>query len=338
MPTSEPGASLDVPEGGDVVSLTISQNDLKALEYVWAEYRKWAAHSRKLKNKLLYWRFTVLALTVASAILGLSAALAGVGQGDDLHWMPKALGLAGAVSIGLAGYFGREILSPDRERHWVQCRSMAEACKSEAYRYATHAPPYNVDRRADLLIDKVDGLKQTTAEVWADPIEGDERLSGLPPYPMENDAYIEKRVVDQINWYAKSANENNRAVEFGRRVSWGLGALGVILGAITGFFEWAWPAALIAVVGTITAALAAFLLAGRYQYLAISYRATGDQLDAKQTRWSIKPPQSRTQESFWDLVDQCENTISIENSAWMVEWSKKKAMSDDATSGTAPED
>lgn len=317
-------------------SKSIDQNQLEALKYAWGEYRKWAAQSRKLKAQLVRWRVVVLALTIASAVLGLWAAQVGSGeQSGDWSWFPKALGLASAAAIGLAGYFGKEILSPERERHWVQCRSMAEACKSESYRYATHAPPYNVDDRAVFLMDKIDNLKRTTAEIWSDPIDEKERLRRLPPYLLEPAAYIDQRVKDQIEWYAREANENNRIVDLGRYVSWGLGALGVALGAMTGFFEWAWPAALIAIVGTITAAAAAFLFSGRYQYLAISYRATGDKLDSNQARWSIQPVANRTQESFWNFVEQCENTISIENSAWMVEWSKKKELSEEQVSEPA---
>jgi hypothetical protein len=271
-----------------------------------------------------YWRVAVVVLTAAGALLGVLAAQLG-SVGGMLPWLPKALGLAAAAAVGLAGYFGKEILSPDRERQWVRARAIAEACKSQAFRFATATEPY-VDAEADQhLLDKVGELEHSVAEVWAKTIEEAERQRGLLAYPMDTPAYLEQRVADQITYYDMQSAANSRIVTRGIYLSWVLGAAGVVIGAISGFYDVQWPAAWIAVIGAASGAIASFVLSGRYQYEAVSYRATSDKLRLERARWGSLSPSAADAAAFQQLVERCEAIITTENSAWMVEWTKPTA-------------
>lgn len=314
--------TTDTTTGGPTDDAIADKNALVALKVAWGDYREWAAQSRSLKTELRRFSITTFTLTVTSAITGLLA-----GQIDELitiagdSWLPKAFGLASAATIGLAGYFGKEILSPERERKWIQARSMAEACKSEAYRFATRTGVYVQDDANDQLLKKVRRLHRTVDGLWASPLEETEREKRLPVFPMDGVEYLKERVQDQINWYVDSANKNKRSVDIGRRISLILGAIGVLLGALSGFFDSQLPAAWIAVIGTITASIAMFLFSGRYQYLALSYGATAKKLRLEKSRWEISP--EKTPGVLSAFVDVCENTFSLENKAWMAEWSDR---------------
>jgi len=100
-----------------------------------------------------------------------------------------------------------------------------------------------------------------------------------------------------------------------------LGVLAVILGALgaTG-----WTAGWIAVISTITASVAAYAYAGRYQYLIISYQATGDKLERLRALWKAKGKTDADKDERNKFIIECEEVISIENSAWMAELIKMK--------------
>ena len=75
----------------------------------------------------------------------------------------------------------------------------------------------------------------------------------------------------------------------------------------------------IAALATLTAAVAAYLHASRYQYLIVSYQAAA-QLRALKTRWLILADRVGGA-AVRDLLSRAfEDAISVENSAWMAKW------------------
>ncbi len=92
-----------------------------------------------------------------------------------------------------------------------------------------------------------------------------------------------------------------------------LGALAVFLG--TSLLLSAW----VALIGAATAALAAHLFAGRYQYLLISHQSTARRLEWLRAKWlALGKTDADTEQRNRFIVD-CESVISVENSAWMAE-------------------
>ena len=128
-----------------------------ALAFTWGQYRVFAATSRALKAELSAWRHRVLILSIAGAILGsLCQQSTGWGlAGGKFSWLPTSFGILSAIVLGLAAYFGKEILNPERERKWVRARSMAEALKAEAY-ISANASPYDMPDAIDLLIKRTE--------------------------------------------------------------------------------------------------------------------------------------------------------------------------------------
>jgi hypothetical protein len=294
-----------------------------ALRYIWSQYRVWAKTSRSYKNEVTRWRDVVLGLSIGGAILGtLSQQLEVWKLTGRAPWMGPMLGFLSGTALGLAAYFTRQALSPDPEDRAVRARSAAEAFKSEAYLLAVGAPPYDAATTADELLIRTEKVKKAIENLASTTITPEQKLAGLPSAPMSVEDYINLRVNQQINqYYLPEVEANTKKIAGGRKLSLALGALAVLLGLLSARF--ASVAGWIAVIGTITAAIAARQYAGRYQFLVVSYQATVERLESLKTRWEIERKSQVGTEPQNRFILACEEAISIENSAWMAEWTKK---------------
>jgi uncharacterized membrane protein YphA (DoxX/SURF4 family) len=287
----------------------------QALAYAWGEYRVWAATAREKKKAMSDWRLRVLALTLAGALLGtLSSQIAGLAT---LAWL---LGLTGGALIALAAFLGRELLKPDQERHWVRARSLAEALKAETFLCRAGAPPYDAPDPALRLLARVRELLDQVKDLPAASLSPDQKREGLPAGPLTVGQYIEERVDDQLeHFYRPKAKAYEDLMQRGRTVTLVIGGAAVLLGVL-GQGTAAW----VAVLTTLGTAVAAHIYANRYQYLVISYQATARQLESLKVEWNLMKADEKDRKRHKFLLD-CEESISIENSAWMAKHLEKPA-------------
>jgi len=290
-----------------------------ALKYIWSQYRIWAKTSRSYKNEVTRWRDIVLALSIGGAILGtLSQQMEVWKITPKAPWVGPGLGFLSGAALGLAAYFTKEVFSPDPEARAVRARSAAEAFKSEAYLLAAGAPPYGAATTTDGLFVRTEKVKKAIENLAPVTITPEQKLEGLPSIPMSVEDYIKQRVDQQINqYYLPQANANAKKVAFGRKLSLFLGALAVLLGLMSARF--ASVAGWVAVIGTITAAIAARQYSGRYQFLIVTNQATAQRLDWLKTRWEIERKSQPGAEPQNRFILACEEAISVENSSWMAE-------------------
>ena len=290
-----------------------------ALKYIWSQYRTWALTSRSYKNEVSRWRDIVLALSIGGAILGtLSQQLT---LWNTSSWLSRGGGFISGAALGLAAYFAKEIFSPDPEGRAVRARAAAEAFKSDAYSLAAGVPPYDTATTTEELFAKTEQVKNGIANLAPLTITAEEKIDRIPSLPMSIDDYIKQRVDDQINYYSRAAAVNSKKVAVGRRLSFILGAVAVLLGLMAATY--ASVAGWVAVIGTITAAIAARQYSGRYQFLIVSYQAVAEKLEWLKTRWEIERTTQSGTTADYKLILACEEAISTENSAWMAEWTKK---------------
>lgn len=290
-----------------------------ALKSIWGQYRTWAMTSRKYKAEVSRWRNIVLLLSIAGAILGtLSQQLPLWNLGTSESWWSRGLGFASGIALGLAAFFTKEIFSPDPEGRAVRARAAAEALKSQAYLMATGVPPY--DTASTDLYAKQDRVKKAVENLTSVTLKPEKQLERIISAPMSVDDYIKQRVDDQIEYYTNSAITNEEKIAKGRLLSWTFGAAGVVLGFIA--TQRPTAAAWVAVIGTITAAIAAQQYSGRYQFLILTYQAAMEELRELKSRWEGEHNQLGTV-ADQKLILAAEQVISSENSAWMLEWTKK---------------
>ncbi len=245
--------------------------------------------------------------TVSSQISGLQATASSV------------IGIISGALIAIAAYLGREILKPDQERLWVRARSLAEALKGETFLFRTGAPPYDAPEPASKLLERVQEFLKEVKDLPAANLSQDERRERLPEGPLSVGQYIEDRVNEQVeNFYRPRAKQYDELMKFWRTVTLIVGGLAAILGALG-----KWTAAWVAVLTTIGTSVAAHIFANRYQHLIISYQATARQLEFLKNQWIVMGSPEQDPEKRIRFILDCEEAISIENSAWMAKWTEK---------------
>jgi len=262
-----------------------------------------------------------LVLSIGGAVIGtLSQQLVVWNVASVSSWLVRGLGFVSAAALVLAAFFTKEIFSPDPEARAVRARAAAEAFKSQAYLLATGAPPYDAITTPEELFERPQKVQQAVENLAPLTITETQKVERSPSVPMSLDEYVKQRVDDQIEFYSRSADANTQKVAKTRRLSLILGALAAVLGIVA--TTYASVAGWVAVIGTITAAIAARQYAGRYQFLIVSYRAAAEKLEGLKARWEVKrkiQPGAAADQKF---IQACEEAISTENSAWMAEWTK----------------
>jgi hypothetical protein len=231
--------------------------------------------------------------------------------------VPFILGFSSAAAIGLATYFGKELVNPYQEQRWIRSRSMAEALKSEIYLFRSNSPPYDTDKKPEKLIENAVELLKKVEDLPTEIISEEQKQKGLPTDDLTVDEYIQTRVNDQINnFYRPKSDELKQKMKRNKNIGLSLGVFAIVLGALglTG-----WTAGWIAVIATIAASITAFAYAGRYQYLIISYQTTANKLERLRVLWESKGKVDNDTDARNKFIRECERVISIENSAWMVE-------------------
>src|ERR1044072_1188019 len=289
-----------------------------ALEHIWGQYKLWASTSRALKSKLSQWRRIVLTLGLAGGIVGVLSSQTAIPWDSLWPPLPKALGVASAVLLGLAAYFSKEILNPDSEGRWIRARSAAEAFKREAYLLRARVPPYDAEV---IPLTRVEDIRKAVEGVGYERLTAEQKREGMPSAQLSVADYIRERVDDQIeSFYEPKAEENKAVVRNISIITKALGALAVLLGLLG--YLWAGLPAFVAVITTVTAALAAYLYAGRYQHLVVSYQATAQKLAGLRAAWLVSGKKEEDTADRNKFILACEEVFATENGAWMAEWSK----------------
>lgn len=296
------------------------------LEFVWSQYRAWDATSSKLKKELTRWRIAVFSLTALgafTAILGQNAAI--------LDWenMSKGLGWLSAAAVGIAGYASSKILTADKEKKWIQARSAAETCKSEAYKYILKVPPYSTKEDDITLFNKLENLTRTLYNIPLTTITKEEEVKDIPSSNYSFRQYLSERIHDQArNYYRIKADRYRTLVKRGN--NWGiiLAIAGFLLGSLSASGETNHFSAWVAFISTLSASLASFISANRYQYLAMSFQLMYNQLMILWAKGSrIAADDMETQKSF---VINAEGILSRENEAWIAELSQEEKKESEA--------
>lgn len=305
-------------------SLLDKESMNSALKYIWGQYRTWDLTSVALKNKLSRWRDIVLVLSISGAVLGTLCQQADNWQIAGLPtWGAATLGVLSGAALGLAAYFTKEVLSPEPEAAAVRTRAAAEAFKREAYLLSTGVPPYGDAISADGLLAKANQIRAGVENIPPAAITSAQQQDGMPAAGMSVDDYVKQRLDQQVDeYYVPQARINAQKLALGRRITFVLGAIAVLLGLWSA--RSASVAGWVAVIGTMTAAIAARQYAGRYQFLIVTYQATTDRLQWLKTKWELDGKNQPGDDARNAFILASEGAIATENSAWMAEWTRKQ--------------
>lgn len=310
------------------MSAPLNQTDPRreALDFIWSQYRIWDNASVKRRDSLTLWRRLVLALGIVGALaatLSTQPFITGLTTGGG--WTSKGLGILSAILLGLAAFFSQKVMSPKDEEQWVRARGAAEAFKREAYLLAASAPPYD----AGVSLGPAKAINASLEDLEPLPLDPNEPAEAPPTYPMTVDDYIKSRVDQQTDWYNRRAGDHRGTLRLISGATFGLGALAVILGAISSDTTAPW----VAVITTIIATLTAYLYAWRYQYMVVSYLATARRLTTRRADWKTSGKTDADKPERNQFILECEGILGAENKAWITELNRRDTTASATVSG-----
>ena len=278
------------------------------LRQIWNTYRGWAKLARDTQAETQRWNLVALILVCAAAAFG---AVASIAPASWSIWAASGATLASA----LGAFFGKQFVGAGKEADWIQARAVAEGIKSECYRYAARSGPYAGGDAADaakLLAARADEIAKQAADkglvLQEDPvpISGDKRE---PTIPLTTDWYKIGRIQNQIDYYKKGRQENQRAANTLWWVALVAGVAAVVFGALGAWAQRYAP--WIGTMTTIAASIAAYGLVDRRRYLIASYAAVQSSLER------ILGLDAEAPSYIADLVTTTEDLLEGEHKAWL---------------------
>jgi hypothetical protein len=293
----------------------------KSLDVPWHAYRTWAATARFLKGDLNRWTRLTLSLAVAGSVLAAAGQEFGVVAAFS-SWPMLARGAAilASFAVALSAYFGKEALTGNKTSDWIKTRSAAESLKAATYLYRAGAPPFDTADRENVLFDSVSSIEQRVASIPARSAAPDSSTPDLSPLTVDD--YILKRVDDQIDFYDRRSDEYQRKSDMLRNATLWLGAASVLLGLISAAGV---VPALVGLIATLTATISAHAQNQQYQALIVNYQSTLRRLIALKGEWVASRKTDADTAERNAFIRKCEDTLALENSAWVADWSKKAA-------------
>jgi tetratricopeptide (TPR) repeat protein len=282
------------------------------LRYAWGQYRVWAATSWALKKQVDRWAAVVLVLTIAGTALGTMGPFLDAGSP-----LASVLPWAAAIALGIATYFTTQLLSASAREAWVKARAVAEAVKSESYKYATRTAPYAGADAAHMLRQKVNELLPMASGILAESVSDDDRVKSAPSGPWTIVDYIQGRLHDQITYYRRAIDRHRRAVRIARLIALVLGVVAVVLSASAAGQSdpkpSTWVAALLGTVTTAAASIAAWFQSGNHLQNALNYQAAVAKLESLLAQHAASSDDQR-------LVLEAEAVFQSEHASWLAQW------------------
>ena len=295
------------------------------LSTIWTRRIAWSRAADALKRKLAFAHVTVLVLSVIGALLvAVAATLLPIGSG----WQ-RLSAVGGAVALVLIPVINARFITREATSAWIRARSMSEAIKAEVFLFRSGAAPYGSRDAIGLLQTNLMKLNTAAADLEGE-LEGVKDAPRAPP-PLRGQAYVEKRVVAQIEgYYRRKAHEYAWRAAWFRRVQFLLALAAAALGAVVAGVADANAeaaksmAAWVAFLTTTSTALTAQIAAMRYHYLINSYLATARRLEDLIAAWKLNGEPSDGAD--WSkFVQDCEAAISAENESWLAKWVEARA-------------
>ncbi len=234
------------------------------------------------------------------------------------HWSVAALQLlALLLALGCSIY----LFSVRPDRLWYAGRAAAESIKTITWRYICRAEPFQNDLSADsdfrntlkAIIDQNREVFQaltdenTGAQITEAMIEGRSK-----PLQARRAIYAEKRISDQLRWYAKKAS-------FNRRMSsgffWFLIAINgaAVIAAVLRMANLGGPFWPTDVLVAAAASVLSWMQAKRFSELAASYSLASHEISLIREK-SLLPD---TEDAFSVFVGDAENAFSREHTQWV---------------------
>ena len=173
----------------------------EALTTVWNRHRRWSKAATKQKKTIQWYQTCHLTLIVAGAFLQTLAASTSATYG----W---AIALAGGGCLGAVPLISNNFLTKERKSDWIRCRATSEAIKAEVFLFRAGVPPYDDDRRVQILVDRIADISEAAKDLKLLYIMTPKFDDKKPPPILDRGGYIKYRLDPQIDdFYLKRARK-----------------------------------------------------------------------------------------------------------------------------------
>jgi hypothetical protein len=285
-------------------------------EWAWQRQSVWSQTANKLKaGPHRSWGFR-LGLTVAAAALALA------GSQLKAVSLPASVVLAVAAALAMAAVGllrGRQ--NVEEVSRWTRARSVSEALKTEVFLYLAKSGAYSAPDAEQRLEAEVQRLERDAGDLQRHT-EGVTPKERPLPAVHDLDSYLDIRVrQSQLKeYYEPKARQLRQRLRTAKTVEVTLALVAAGLAAVAAISPsvGAWAA----VATTAGGALAAYIASERYEFLWIEYSRTASELRRLLERRTAADGRPL---SGPELIDACEEVISVQNQAWMAKWGEEGA-------------
>jgi len=283
--------------------------EASALTTLVRDQRRWSLTANALKASIEQTRWIILGMAVAGAILETG--------GAQIHATSPALaaafGYLGAAVLAVAAAIRQAKLGHERTQAWIMARAGSESLKREMYLFAAAAGPYSSGNAALTLLDRKEQILAKLQSCQKYRVEPKGELEAFGS--LDAATYLNERISGrdgQIQYLTDRADTYAGRQKLLNNVELSLAVIAALLGAAVTMTEKQAYGAWVAVITTVSGAIASHALAQRYEQLVIVFRATADRLAVAQDRWSAKGGASVA-----ELVESCEAVLFEENQGWI---------------------
>ena len=206
---------------------------------------------------------------------------------------------------------------------WQNARYLAESTLSNAWLFVWRCEPYNIDQKSS-MVKFIDTVEKLEHEVDIKPFlslvsNNEDEISDwmieFRNHDLENKkkCYKNHRLNDQINWYTKKANYNQRKSTLlfcMGLILMGAGALLTILVIYDKIPDWAY----LGFFTTVAVSVFTWFQTKRHDELRITYSVSAQELTRFKEKFNIVSDEMELVE----LVENIEKSISREHKLWLV--------------------
>jgi hypothetical protein len=226
------------------------------------------------------------------------------------------------IIVAVALLLIRQLKKPDQQ--WYKCRALAESLKTSTWRYMMRADPFgDVDNITTVrneictffrrileankqIGEKITGLNSTFEQI-TQSMENNRKLS----WQDRKQLYLEKRIIEQQEWYRSKANYNKRCHKYWLNscvVIYILALFSVLTRIV--YPQWYYlPTGVLLVVAS---AIVGWLQIKKFNELSAAYTLTAHEISLIKT--SIQSIED--EQSLSDFVNDAEHAFSREHTQW----------------------
>ena len=293
----------------------MASGPITGIHTAWGVYQQCSATSAFYKRQLETFTKLSLWLGIAGAVI---ATVAPFVNPSPTAVVSKVLAIAGAAAVTLAGIAAKQAMSGSKDKLWIRCRAAGEALKSSVYLYGASVAPFDDANKGTALAQRVEQVLKNLQGIVLWPGESKSQAPGI----LSVGDYITARVDDQIDFYTKRASGYQKKADFWRYCAVAGAAVSAALGAISAVFSLSpW----IALLATLTASITAYVKNQRYEGMITLYQATAIRLRLLKDQWLDSAKTEADKQERDSFIQRCEETMSLENGAWVAQWSETAA-------------